>query len=92
MKCHFEGCEEGHYCYGFHPAEYVSRNMAIDAGDKGLEGSLYRQEEYEWGQCPCCGGYYKNCPKCSATKQTESAGICDACDFDNPSCNKCIGS
>ena len=64
MKCTFEGCEEGNYCYGYHPAEHVTRDMAIDACDRTLEGSLYRQEEYEWGACPCCQGEWENCPNC----------------------------
>jgi hypothetical protein len=66
MKCKYPGCEEGHYCYGYRPAEHVTKDMAIDAGDRNLEGSLYSQEEYDWGACPCCGGGdYENCPNCS---------------------------
>ena len=67
MKCQFEGCQEGHYCYGYHPAEYVTLEMAIDAGDRSLAGELYRSEEYEWGACPCCEGNFEDCPRCNAS-------------------------
>lgn len=30
-----------------HPDEYVTMEMAIDAGDRSLAGSLYRQAEFE---------------------------------------------
>jgi hypothetical protein len=33
--------------------EYVSRDMAIDAGDRDLEGSVYHAGE-EWVDCPDC--------------------------------------
>ena len=67
-RCKYEYCQEGHYLYDYHPAEYVSRDMATDAGDKNLEDSLYRAEEFEWGVCPCCEGNYKNCLNCSKEK------------------------
>ena len=35
-----------------HDTEYVSRDMAIDAGDRALEGSVYR--EAEWQECGGC--------------------------------------
>lgn len=35
--------------------EYVTHEMAIDAGDKDLEGSICREEEWErCGACPNC--------------------------------------
>ena len=68
IKCRHEGCEEGHYCYGYHPAEYVTMDMAIDAGDRSMAGELYRQEEYEWGACPCCEGDYLDCKHCLPEK------------------------
>ena len=34
--------------------EYVTRDMASDAGDLSLEGSLYREEEFEQEQCQWC--------------------------------------
>lgn len=39
----------------YHPAQYVTKEMAIDAGDRSLEGSLYSGET-----CEQCGG----CPEC----------------------------
>lgn len=33
---------------------YVSRDMAIDAGDESLEGSLYTDDEWEQEQCQWC--------------------------------------
>jgi hypothetical protein len=71
MKCKYEGCQEGHYCYGYHPAEYVTRDMASDACDMSLEGNVYRQEEYEWGGCPCCEGHWEDCDRCSGRNQWE---------------------
>jgi hypothetical protein len=66
MKCQYENCQDGHYPVGYHPAEYVSRDMALDAQDPSLEGSLYHEEEYEWGACPCCDGVnFENCPNCN---------------------------
>lgn len=35
--------------------QYVSRDMAIDAGDRTLEGSLYQDEQFEYSQCQWCG-------------------------------------
>ena len=49
------------------PEERVSLDMAIDAGDRELEGSLYRQESFEE-----CGG----CPECifnQAISETEQS-------------------
>ena len=34
--------------------EYVTRDMALDAGDKTLEGSVYREAEQEQVQCEFC--------------------------------------
>lgn len=34
--------------------QYVSRDMAIDAGDLSMEGSIYREEEFEPEQCQWC--------------------------------------
>ncbi len=34
------------------PTEYVTREMAIDAGDRTLAGTVYRQET--WERCGCC--------------------------------------
>jgi hypothetical protein len=34
--------------------EYVSRDMAIDAGDRSLEGSVYRHKEPEIYECEWC--------------------------------------
>jgi hypothetical protein len=37
------------------PKEYVTHEMAIDAGDKSLEGSIAREENWErCGACPQC--------------------------------------
>lgn len=75
MKCKYLGCQEGHYCYGYHDAEYVTRDMAIDAGDRSLEGSLYQHEEYDWGACPCCGGEnWEDCPRCNSAEKTNLLG------------------
>lgn len=38
--------------------EYVSRDMALDAGDPSLEGSLCSEEQWESEQCQWC--YEKN--------------------------------
>lgn len=37
-----------------HPTEYVSREMALDAGDPSLEGSIYRTGDAEVSQCQWC--------------------------------------
>lgn len=56
MKCCYEGCQEGHFCYGYHPAEWIPSD----------EGGYWIGDEYEWGACPCCEGVnFENCPKCS---------------------------
>ncbi len=34
--------------------QYVTRDMAIDAGDESLEGSLYSDDEWEQEQCQWC--------------------------------------
>lgn len=34
--------------------QYVTRDMAIDAGDPALEGSLYTDDEWEAEQCQWC--------------------------------------
>ena len=33
---------------------YVTRDMATDAGDPALEGSLYSDDEYELEECQWC--------------------------------------
>ena len=38
--------------------EYVTRSMALDAGDPELEGSLYSDDNFEIEQCRWC--YEKN--------------------------------
>ncbi len=35
---------------------YVSKDMATDAGDPALEGSLYTDDEWEAEQCQWCDG------------------------------------
>lgn len=39
---------------GGREVEYVSRDMAVDAGDPSLEGSIYRESEPEISQCQWC--------------------------------------
>jgi len=34
--------------------EYVTRSMALDAGDSELEGSLYSDDDFEIEQCQWC--------------------------------------
>lgn len=34
--------------------EYVTHEMAIDAGDRALEGSLYQDDEFEVRECQFC--------------------------------------
>lgn len=37
------------------PREYITRDMAIDAGDKDLEGQIYKEETWErCGSCANC--------------------------------------
>ncbi len=52
---HCPNCDGSGVIYG-HPGhtEYVTRNMAHDAGDLSLEGSIYRQLEPEIDQCEWC--------------------------------------
>lgn len=59
MKCRYDGCEEGHYLYGYRPEEFIQ----VTEND-----GYWTQEEYDWGACPCCGGSdWADCPNC--TKQ-----------------------
>ena len=37
-----------------HDRQYVSREMAVDAGEPSMEGSLYCGEEWEQEQCQWC--------------------------------------
>lgn len=34
--------------------QYVTRDMAVDAGDPSMEGSLYLDDEWEPEQCQWC--------------------------------------
>lgn len=46
-----------------YPIEYVTKDMATDAGDKRLEGQIYStQEKYE--VCGCCAGDWEKCQTC----------------------------
>lgn len=45
---------EGTGAINYRPAQYVSRDMALDAGDPSLEGSIYTEES--WDACDVCGG------------------------------------
>lgn len=38
----------------YRPATYVSHDMAMDAGDMALEGTVYEEEEYEFAECAAC--------------------------------------
>jgi len=56
VSCKHDGCQEGHFCYGFTPAQYVQTDS----------GGYWIDEDYEWGACECCEGKnYAACPKCS---------------------------
>jgi hypothetical protein len=46
-----------------YPAEYVTKDMATDAGDKRLEGQIYSTEE-KYEVCCCCSGDWENCEIC----------------------------
>ena len=60
MKCLY--CERGIVLISY-PSEYVTRDMATDAGDKRLEGQIYStKEQYE--VCACCSGDWENCETC----------------------------
>ena len=40
----------------YYPAEYVTADMASDAGDPAMAGMLYRDEEWTWTGCERCKG------------------------------------
>ena len=56
-KVRCKNCEYGHVLIG---VNYVSHEMALDAGEPAMEG----MEEPEWGQCPCCHGNWQDCKNC----------------------------
>jgi len=58
MQCN--NCLQGQVLLGEH---FVTRDMALDAGQPELEG---RSLGVEWGQCPCCMGVWQECGNCSA--------------------------
>jgi hypothetical protein len=49
--------------------QYVSRDMAIDAGDRALEGALCQDEEFDYCQCQWC--YEKKAIIAAAEKRSE---------------------
>jgi len=53
-----DNCDQGRVMIGEHT---VTRDMAIDAGDRSLEGSHYC---YEYEECQCCNGHWQDCKDC----------------------------
>ena len=49
--------------------QYVSRDMAIDAGDRALEGALCQDEEFDYCQCQWC--YEKKAIIAAAEKRSK---------------------
>lgn len=47
---------EGVIVAKYWPRQEVTREMAMDAGDLSMAGSLYSDEEYEYEPCPDCAG------------------------------------
>lgn len=39
---------------GYSPATYITSDMASDAGDEALAGSVYQEEQFEFDKCPDC--------------------------------------
>lgn len=55
-KCVHSGCQDGKFCYGYHPAQWIQTSD---------EDGYWIQEQYEWGACPCCEGVnWEDCPNC----------------------------
>lgn len=50
----YGGDGSGTIVYQTGSREYVSRSMAIDAGDESLEGSMYSDDRFEFEQCQWC--------------------------------------
>lgn len=53
-------CQQGGVPIGEH---FITHDMASDAGEPAMEGMSMG---IEWGVCPCCQGYWQECPNCSA--------------------------
>lgn len=67
MKC--KNCEDGYILVEINHVEYVSRDMAYDAGDPQLEGmQIDTGTEYDYDICDCCDGEYENCERCRMHK------------------------
>lgn len=54
-----QNCCEGHVPLG---ENFVSHEMAMDAGDMSLEG---QSMGIEWGGCSCCEGNWQACINCT---------------------------
>lgn len=65
MKC--KNCQDGCVAIG-EIIRYVSRDMAMDAGDLSLEGSACGSE-IVWDICPCCEGNSENCSRCAEEQE-----------------------
>lgn len=72
MKTICKCCEQGHVPVplGEH---FITREMAIDAGDLSLEGASMG---IEWGDslCGCCEGNWEDCKYCSSLSQILETG------------------
>ena len=54
-KCPNSSCDGyGTICELKSERQYVTRDMASDAGDPFLEGSIYSDEEWDYSQCQWC--------------------------------------
>ncbi len=53
-RCPNPDCDGGTVILTEGLTEYVTADMAADAGHPDLEGTVYRQHDPEYGECPWC--------------------------------------
>ena len=51
--------------------EYVSREMAMDAGDPSLEGTLFSDDSFELEQCQWCDELHALLERYTANKEVD---------------------
>jgi hypothetical protein len=73
--------------------EYVTEDMAKDAGDPSLAGSVFRKHIH-YSLCPCCHGSFDACKACDTEHWVNRYKNCSPYKFpielwDNGKCSRC---
>jgi hypothetical protein len=67
MKCHYEGCQKGNFCYGYHPET-----------DEYEWGACPCCGGYSWENCPKCSAPNVEPTEEESAKKSDSLVVCSS--------------